>query len=269
MQDLVVSTTKKGGMRQIEILGVDQSYNWRSDITRARDITLHFRKISDLGPPGTLRNLVPNTMHLQLDKNFLYSWDQFFQITSELRQLRVLVLTGNKFQKIDKTYFDGKNIDQMVSMHLSELVLIDMSLDWSQIDVLAPTLPYVEKLFLVRNNCSKICSKYEISKDHFRNLRYLNLEQNGIEDWDEVAGFGVLHELKWLIVNKNRLRDIHYKKHGFRGLKNLSFEDNLVSDWKTFDTLNEFDSRLQEIRCSGNPIVQSDEKLELSQKRCR
>ena len=55
--------------------------------------------------------MIPNTMTLQLDKNFLYSWDQFFQITTELRQLRTLVLTGNKFRKIDKTYFDGKNID--------------------------------------------------------------------------------------------------------------------------------------------------------------
>ena len=40
MQDLVVATTKKGGMRQIEILGVEQSYNWRKDISRSRDITL-------------------------------------------------------------------------------------------------------------------------------------------------------------------------------------------------------------------------------------
>ena len=70
-------------------------------------------------------------MNLYLDKNFLYSWDQFFQITAELRFLRVLALTGNKFRRIDKTYFDGKNIDHLIHGHLSELVLIDMSLDWS------------------------------------------------------------------------------------------------------------------------------------------
>ena len=81
---------------------------------------------------------------MYLDKNFLYSWDQFFEITSELRNLRVLALTGNKFRRIDKTYFDNKNIDAMIPTHLYELVLIDMSLDWSQIDILAPTLVYVE-----------------------------------------------------------------------------------------------------------------------------
>ena len=97
-------------------------------------------------------------MNLYLDKNFLYTWDQFFQITSELRQLRTITLTGNKFKRISKDYLEGKDINQMVNTHLSELVLIDMSLDWSQIDILAPCFTFVENLFLVRNNCSQICS---------------------------------------------------------------------------------------------------------------
>jgi hypothetical protein len=75
VQDLTVATNKKGGNKKIEIVGVDQAYNWRSDITTSRDITIQFMKISDLGPPGTIRGLIPNTMHLHLDKNFLYSWD--------------------------------------------------------------------------------------------------------------------------------------------------------------------------------------------------
>jgi len=120
-----------------------------------------------------------------------------------------------------------------------------MSLDWSQIDILAPTLIYIEQLYLVRNNCSKISSEYQISKEYFKNLRYLNLEQNGIESWDELTGFGVLRELKFLIVNKNKIQNIHYNKRGFRGLKSLSFEDNLISSWKTFDELNRFDCKIE------------------------
>ena len=74
MEDLFVGTDK-GGSKKIEILGVDQSYNWRSDISKSRDITLQFLKISEIGVPGTLKSLIPNTMHLYLDKNLLYSWD--------------------------------------------------------------------------------------------------------------------------------------------------------------------------------------------------
>ena len=93
---------------------------------------------------------------------------------------------------------------------------------------------YVEKLFLVRNNCSKICSEFKINKDNFKHLRYLNLEQNGIESWDEVEGFRVLNELQHLIVNKNKIPSI-VQKSGFRGLKYLSFDENLINDWKSFD----------------------------------
>ena len=84
-QDLYVKTNKAGGVRKIEIVGIDQSYNWRSDLSKSRDITLQYLKISELGPPGTLSGKIPNVMNLYLDKNFLYSWDQFFQITKELR----------------------------------------------------------------------------------------------------------------------------------------------------------------------------------------
>lgn len=227
---------------------------WRSDVGKSKDITLQFQKISELGPPGSISSLIPTCMNLYLDKNFLYSWDQFFQITAELSNLRVLVLTGNKFRKIDKTYFDGKNIDQMVPLHLNELVLIDMSLDWSQIDILAPAFHYVEQLYLVRNRCQKICSEFTIDKQVFRNLRMLNLEDNGIESWDELIGFRNLPHFERLIVNKNKIQDIYYKP-GFKGLQYLSFEDNLISDWKSFDAINQFDARTHTIRCAGNPVT--------------
>jgi len=69
-----------------------------------------------------------------------------------------------------------KKVEEMINPHLKELILIDMSLDWGQIDILAPTLVYVEQLHLVRCNCTHISSKYPISKDHFKNLKFLNLE---------------------------------------------------------------------------------------------
>jgi hypothetical protein len=146
-----------------------------------------------------------------------------------------------------------------VPCHLHELVLIDMSLEWSQIDILSPTLIYVENLYLVRNNCRKICSEFTISKDLFKNLRYLNLEQNGIESWDELVGFRVLPNFKHLVVTKNKIPTI-YHRPGFRGLKTLMFDDNLINDWKTFDQLNEFESLITDIRCSGNPIMEEIDK---------
>lgn len=83
-------------------------------------------------------------MVLYLDKNLLYSWDQYFQIIKQLGYLRSLILTGNKFRRINRNYFDDKDTNSLIHQHLAELVLIDMALDWEQIDILAPVLCYVE-----------------------------------------------------------------------------------------------------------------------------
>lgn len=77
---MYVNTDKKGGMKKIEILGVEQSYEWRADVSNARDIALEEMKISSLGDANTLKQLIPGAFNLYLDRNLLYSWDQYFEI---------------------------------------------------------------------------------------------------------------------------------------------------------------------------------------------
>lgn len=119
--------------------------------------------------------------------------------------MRLVTLTGNKFRKIDKTFFDGKNINELIHTSVYELVLIDMGLDWSQIDILSPVLCYVEHLHLVSNRCSYIFSQYKLPKDDFKLLKFINLEDNGIMSWDEVDEFRKLKNLKRLTLNKNHI----------------------------------------------------------------
>lgn len=61
-----------------------------------------------------------------------------------------------------------------------------MRLDWSQIDSLTPICPFIEELHLAKNDCKEVSSKYEIDPKAWKNLKYLNLEENGIENWDEI-----------------------------------------------------------------------------------
>ena len=127
-----------------------------------------------------------------------------------------------------------------------------MALDWPQVLTLAPALCYVEQLHLVRNDCNKICSMYSVPRDHFKLLKFINLEGNNIESWDEIVEFRHLENLKRLTLNKNRIRNI-YHKPGFTELYMLSLEDNLIDNWKSFDQLNEF-SGLRNLRVLNNPI---------------
>jgi hypothetical protein len=167
--------------------------------------------------------------------------------------LRIITLTGNKFNRIDKDFFKNRDINQLIHPHLYEVVLIEMGLDWEQINILAPVLIYVEHLHLVRNFCSKICTSYKLPLQHFKLLKFINLEENGIESWDEVVGFRDLPILKRLNVNKNRIKSI-YCKPGFRELYGLSIEDNLLDSWSTIDELNEFPC-IKSLRIGGNPLI--------------
>lgn len=145
----------------------------------------------------------------------------------------------------------------MINLFLNEIVLIDMALDWSQIDILSPLFVYIESLHLVRNQCSIICSKYTIpAKDHFKNLKFINLEQNGIESWDDIIGFRKLDGLKRLTLSKNHIKKIYYKP-GFRDLYMLTIEDNLIDNWKAFDAISEF-PQIRNLRASGNPILMNE-----------
>ena len=210
--DLYVNTNKRGGMKKIEILGIEQSYEWRADVSNSRDIALENMKISSLGETGILKQLIPGAFNLYLDKNLLYSWDQYFEIIKQLSYLRLVTLTGNKFIKLAPDYLADKNINQLIHTSIFELVLIDMGLDWSQIDILAPVMCYIENLHLCQNQCSRIFTQFKLPKEHFKLLKFVNLEENCIESWDEVDEFRRLPNLKRLTLNKNKIANITYRQ---------------------------------------------------------
>jgi Leucine-rich repeat (LRR) protein len=216
------------------VLGLDKAYNWRANVQTIRDVALDRMSISSLGEKDTIRNCIPGAMVLYLDKNLLYCWDQYFDIIRQLGYLRSFILTGNKFRRIDRDYFKDKDINQMIHQHLAELVLIDMALDWEQIDILSPVLCYIEQLHLVRNNCSTILTKYKLPQEQFKLLKFINLEANGIKSWDEVSDFRNLPNLKRLTLNKNPIKKIYYKP-GWQDLLMLSMEDCEIDNWQSFD----------------------------------
>ena len=107
---------------------------------------------------------------------------------------------------------------------------------------------------MVRCNCRHISSKYAISKENFKHLKFLNVEQNGIESWDEIIGFRALPVLKRLTLSKNKIREIYYKP-GFNDLYMVTIEDNLLDNWASFDALNQFKG-ITSLRCTGNPVLE-------------
>ena len=97
---------------------------------------------------------------------------------------------------------------------------------------------------------------YPVPREQFRLLKFINLEGNNIESWDEVIEFRHLENLKRLTLNNNRIRNV-YHKPGFNELYMISMEDNFIDNWQSFDALNEY-SKLRNLRVLNNPIFKEE-----------
>jgi len=135
---------------------------------------------------------------------------------------------------LSSDWLANKDLNWLIHTSVTELVLIDMNLDWAQIDILAPALCFIEHLHLVKNSCSTIFSKFKLPKDHFKILKFVNLEDNNIEDWKEVDEFRRLPNLKRLTLNKNPLKNVQYRQ-GWPQLSALSLEECNISEWSVVD----------------------------------
>jgi hypothetical protein len=97
---------------------------------------------------------------------------------------------------------------------------------------------------------------YKVPTDHFKLLKFINLENNGIESWDELDGFRHLENLKRITLNKNYISKITYKP-GWNELFMISIEDNLIGDFESFDELNKFHT-VKNLRPLGNPVFKEE-----------
>jgi hypothetical protein len=65
----------------------------------------------------------------------------------------------------------------------------------------------------------------------------LNVEQNGIESFDELIGFRILPNMRRLTFSKNKIKEVYFKP-GFNDLYMVAMEDNLIDNWASLDALN-------------------------------
>ena len=72
----------------------------------------------------------------------------------------------------------------------------------------------IQKLVLGRNKISKISSEFKIDPENFESLTVLNLQENGIESWDELVGLSGIQFLRWLNLIDNKIPEI-YRVPGF------------------------------------------------------
>lgn len=84
----------------------------------------------------------------------------------------------------------------------------------------------------------------------------VNLEDNNIASWDEVAEFHQLPNLEKLILSRNKITAINFQP-GFPALFMLSIDKNAIDNWASINALNLY-PQIKQVRVQGNPIFSEE-----------
>ena len=273
-EDAFFETVRKF-KKKVEFLGFDKIWKKINDLKHLEELSLPDCKISDIGPDGSLQQLLPSVTNLSLESNLLYDWNQVFLIGRELKNLEQLSISHSILPVPEE---DVRNIDRIiinsndtfikepplnVFANLKTIILISMNLTWKALNKLLPMFLNVEELVLCFNKLTDFENLQYEGKD-FKNLQFLNLEGNGIESFQGVMKFSSAPLLDKLILNKNKLKELG-KVHGFENLKWVVLEENDILEFYIFSQLNMF-PKLEIIRVTKNPIYSKHSVLHIRQR---
>jgi len=259
-QEMYVQTTKKDKKLTVTLVGKDKAYAKFSEIENLREVALQCMNISSVDD-GTefLRNNFKSLEILHLDGNLLYSWEQYFQILWQLPKLNTISLTDNKFIKPSVEFLASLPKEKLIHPSLRVVSFIGMNLNWDDIDILSPSFEQLKELWLCRNNCSIIGTKYKIRLEYLQNLEMLNLENNSIQIWEDIMPFGALPKLTNLVLTSNDIKQIP-EILGFNEITYLSLEKNQIDSWESINNISKL-PKLNHLRISDNPLETKYGKL--------
>ncbi|KAK1422181.1 hypothetical protein QVD17_25125 [Tagetes erecta] len=246
----VLSASKK--RVNVQLVGTDKIEDILGRFEELPGASLSYLGVSCSGEPVEIRKTLPNLKELDLTGNLLSDWKDVDAICSGLPALTALNLTNNRMSK------DVAGISHLRNLRL--LVLNNVSINWSQVEVLKESLQAIEELHLMGNKIREITPTSSKFVQGFSSLQVLNLEENYIADWSEIEKLSQLKCLEQLHLNKNNIERIWYPTTDelpykpFQNLRCLLIGGNKIEDLASIDALNSYPA-LVDIRCSENPAT--------------
>lgn len=194
-----------------------------SDFNSLHVVNLRMQCVQGAGPPSELRKLFPNIMELDISKNLLSSWNDVFDICSQLDHLHWLMVSENLMEM-------PEDISRWKFPNMRVLTCGKAELTWADVIKLMQVFPNIEELRVPSNKISSL----ELPDNHnFKNLKLFDIENNPIENWKEVNKLGKLPKLQLLYLEKTGLETIELpsktgKSDCFKDLKKLVLSENKI-----------------------------------------
>ena len=261
--------------KKVEFLGFDKIWKKINDLKNIHELSLPGCKISDIGPDGSLQQLLPSVRNLSLEANLIYDWNQVFLIGRELKDLEQLSISNNilnlpekDVKDLDKIYVNSNDSfinepPKNVFANLKTIILISMRLTWKSLNKVIELFLNVEDLILCYNKFSDF-ENLSFEGSDFKNLKFLNLEGNNLNTFDGVRKFSTAPNIEKLTLSQNKLKELG-KFSGFEQLNNIAIEDNEIEDFYIFSQMNCF-PKLETIRITKNPIYSKSKPLHIRQR---
>lgn len=253
----VFSTSQK--RVPVELVGKSKVQEKLKNFNALLSASVSYMGVSSIGSPDQLKNLVPNLRQLDLTGNLLSRWQDISSLCQALSSLEVLDLTNNTME--------NDIIESLSLKNIRVLVLNNCGVTWELVEKIKVLFACLNEFHLKSNKLKIIMTPVGNFVQGFNTLRLLNLEDNGIDSWDEIVKLSYLRSLEQLHLNKNRLKHVTYPTNlpstgslgdatvpPFEKLQVLLLGSNEIDEFPSVDSLNLFPS-LMDVRLSDNPIA--------------
>ena len=171
---------------KVETKGFEKVFKKQSQLQNLVEVGLPLLNIAEAGDTEEIRHHVPNIMDLDLSRNLISCWKTVASICVALERLESLRLGSNRFAPL-KEPLKISAFPQLKALSLDKSLI-----PWKEVALLELQLPVLESLHLNHNGLKAFYDGQNALVHGFRNLKWLNLESNAIQSWDEVHRFSEL-----------------------------------------------------------------------------
>ncbi|ORY99979.1 hypothetical protein BCR43DRAFT_484660 [Syncephalastrum racemosum] len=236
---------------KVETVGFEKIKRKQRMLSQLAVVGLRDLQVAYAGPFGKIAEQKLGIRDLDLSKCLVTHWDTLADIVAQLPHLRILRLNQTRLLPPPDDPTLLHRLDHSPFTDLTTLALSGTRTTFADILRLEPLFPHLEDLQL---GACQLSSLETVQPHQLKKLKWMNLEENEIQDWEEVAKLGQLQSLDTLYLNHNRISQVHAIQSGhFERLEFLRLDDNALADLHSLDMLNALPS-LTKLRIKRNPV---------------
>ncbi|KAI9825572.1 MAG: hypothetical protein M1826_006962 [Phylliscum demangeonii] len=214
------------------------------------------------GRPAALERIAltcPNIVELDLSRNLLESWEEVVAICRQLRRLRSLRVSGNRFASLAACRSGEGDAEAPAAFDgVNELELDELLISWEELASIAASFPTLCTLSACSNDLVRLETPFSSET-----ITKVVLEQNSFTSISDIAPLCQLPRLQRLHLAHNSINGSAtggvVGGSGLRFSPSVTYVDlsyNAIDHWTFIDRLSTHFPGLTDLRVAHNPLYE-------------